>query len=351
MSEWILRDEILAAFHRWPVIVVFVLAGGLVGLAFAYILPSSYQASSELSVELNPYRALDDKYLSAFTNSEFRNTDDYKHWQMSQLTILVSSDDYLGETLTRLRQKDPYWLSVEIGELREILDVKWRNAGRWLLTAEGSSPVRAADALDTWLDVVLEKTNFAISRSRDLFQIELALRALNEELTALESRQARLDEIDADLDKTIQDLKAFPPDQSLGQTEHLQLLTMISQVANNDPSWELLFDAFPTSGAQVSKYIPWIEMVRETIRQELDAIRVAKQDLDERISSKNLEWESILHEGQGLSATLSLEKLNADPFEPERVRSNGLAALIGAILGLLVWMLMILFQITRRGYS
>lgn len=351
MSEWILRDEILAAFHRWPVIVVFVLVGSLIGLAFSFILPSSYEASAELSVELNPYRALDDKYLSAFTNSEFRNIDDYKHWQMSQLTILVSSDDYLSETLARLRQRDSYWLSVEIPELREILDVKWRNAGRWLLTAEEGSPARASDALDIWLNVVLEKTNYAISRSRELFQIELAIRALNEELTALESRQARLEEIDSILGEEIQDLNKIPPDESLGQDEHWRFFTMISQVAHNNPSWELLLDEFPAVGEPVSQYKSWIEMVRETIRQELEAIRVARQDMNERISSKNLEWESILHEGQGLSATLSLEKLNSGPFEAKQARATSLAALVGAILGLLVWMLILLFQITRRGYS
>jgi uncharacterized protein involved in exopolysaccharide biosynthesis len=350
MSEWFLRDEILAAFHRWPVIVVFVLVGSLIGAGFALIWPSTYQASTEFSVELNPYRALDDSYLSAFTNAEFRNIDDYKHWQMSQLTLLVSSDDYLGETLTKLRGRDSYWNSVEIPELREMLEVKWRNAGRWLLTAEASSPEQASDALGIWMDVVLEKTNYAISRSRELFQIELALRAFNAELSVIETRQAVLEEIDTNLKEATQELKIIPPDEPLAQIERWQLFTMSARAATNDPSWQLLMDEFPAIGALASQYISWIEMVRETIRLEIDASRVAKQDLSERITAKNTEWELILHEGQGLSATLSLEKSTAEPLEVKRARSYSLAALVGAFLGLLVWLLMTLFKITRRGY-
>ena len=91
MQEWVLRDELLAAFHRWPMIVLFSLVGTLLGLAFAYLWPASYRANVELSVELNPYRALDDQYVPEFADAEFRNIDDYKHWQMLQLSIVVLS--------------------------------------------------------------------------------------------------------------------------------------------------------------------------------------------------------------------------------------------------------------------
>lgn len=351
MIEWLLRDEILAAFHKWYVIVAFVLVGSLLGVGFAYIWPSSFQASTEISVELNPYRALDDKYVNAFAKAEFRNTDDYKHWQMSQLSLLVSSDEYLSETLTRLRQRDSYWQSVEIPQLRKALEVKWRNAGRWLMTAEAGSPEQAENALEIWRDVVLEKTNYAISRSRELFQIELALRALNEEHAALESRQDLLQEIDKNLEEALQEFRKMPPDEPLGQTERQQLFLEVSLVDDGALTWQKLFEELPADGTPTSQYISWIELVRELIPQELDAIRVAKEDLDERISAITLEWESILHEGKGLSATLSLEKLNTEPIEAIQARSTSLAALVGAILGLLAWIFMTLFQITRRGYS
>ena len=64
-----LRDEILAGFHRWPVIVAFALTGTLLGLVFTYFWPSSYRANVELSVELNPYRVLDDQYIPEFSNA------------------------------------------------------------------------------------------------------------------------------------------------------------------------------------------------------------------------------------------------------------------------------------------
>jgi hypothetical protein len=351
MSEWFLREEILAAFHRWPVIVAFVLVGSLIGIAFTFIWPSSFRASTEISVELNPYRALDDKYVAAFANAEFRNIDDYKHWQMSQLSMLVSSDDYVGETLNRLKRGDSYWQSVEIQQLREMLEVKWRNAGRWLLTAEAGSPEQAENALETWRDVILEKTNYAISRSQELFRIELAIRGLNEERAALESRRDLLQEIDKNLEVALQESRKIPPNEPFGQTERKQLFHEITQAADGNPSWQKLVDDFPADGAQTSQYITWIELARENIHQEMDAIRVTNRDLDERISAKTMEWESTLHEGQGLSATLFLEELNTEPIDAIRARSTSLAALVGAILGLLAWMFLTLFQITRTGYS
>ena len=126
---------------------------------------------------------------------------------------------------------------------------------------------------------------------------------------------------------------------------------MVAQVAGDELYWQKLLNSFPADGAPTSQYIAWIELVRENIRQELDAIRVAMKDLGERISMKTSEWESMLHEGQGLSATLSLEELNTAPIEATRVRSTSLSALVGAILGLLVWLFMTFLRITRRGYA
>ncbi|MGB5844900.1 MAG: hypothetical protein WBG94_10680, partial [Anaerolineales bacterium] len=58
MNEWVLRNEILAALHRWPVIVVFSLAGAMVAMVATFFWPSPYRANVEISVELNPYRIL-----------------------------------------------------------------------------------------------------------------------------------------------------------------------------------------------------------------------------------------------------------------------------------------------------
>lgn len=150
MTEWVLRDEIYKAAHRWPFIVLFILAGSLLGWGITYLLPSTYQASEEVSVELNAYRAPEDRYAAEYADTEFRNLDDYKHWQMSQLEVLVRSDAYLQETLNRLRKADSAWHAVEAPELRNMLKAYWRNAGRWRLTAENQDAGLARQAVQIW---------------------------------------------------------------------------------------------------------------------------------------------------------------------------------------------------------
>jgi hypothetical protein len=59
-----------------------------------------------------------------------------------------------------------------------MLQVYWRNAGRWRLTAENEDPDWARQAVQVWKEVVLEKTGEAVRESQSLFVTELRLRAL-----------------------------------------------------------------------------------------------------------------------------------------------------------------------------
>jgi hypothetical protein len=81
LEEWVLREEIYRAAHRWPLIVLFILVGSLIGWGIAYLLPAPYQASEEITS--NAYRAPEDRYVAEYAGQN-SHPDDYKHWQMSQ---------------------------------------------------------------------------------------------------------------------------------------------------------------------------------------------------------------------------------------------------------------------------
>lgn len=350
MKEWVLRDEILAAFHRWPVIVAFALTGMLLGLVFAYFWPSSFRAILELSVELNPYRVLDDKYLPEFTNAEFRNVDDYKHWQMLQLSIIVKSDPYLNETLVRLRERDLYWESVDIQDIREMLEADWRNAGQWLLVADAENSLRAKEVVETWQDVILDMTNDTIAQSRELFNLELTLRSLNDELVKNQLQQAALEEILDGLKAALRELDKAEGDLSLSEIDRIDLFTLANRIAEYASAGYVVVDGFPDEGDPVSEYTVWIEQAISIIEKDIGYSMRAGAALNEQITNVTSEWESGIQEAQGLSATLSLKKLQAIEPEVRQVRSYSLAALIGTLVGLLMWILVILIQITRKGY-
>ena len=217
MKKVVLRDEIFEAAHRWPIIVASVLVGSLIGILVSSIWPSPYRATLELSVGLNPYRVSDDDYISEFAGVPFRNADDYKYWQMLQLNALVLSDDYLDETLERLREIDEHWQEVSVEELRKIFQVYWRNAGTWRIAAEVSKTQLAEQAVETWRDVILEKTEASIASAQEIFLLELQIQAIRDSLLKVRIRSDLLLEVEETLvkfHKELRVLKKFRPNRS-----------------------------------------------------------------------------------------------------------------------------------------
>src|SRR5512139_1950407 len=127
--DWNLRANILGNAHRWPVVMLFVLAGSLLGLLLAFLWPTPYRAEAGLQVAYN-------------ADVHPRNPDDFKNWQMEQLDVLIHSDEVLHETLARLQSQDPSWNSYTLDEIRSKVHTYWRNAGEWRLVAEAPTPAQ-----------------------------------------------------------------------------------------------------------------------------------------------------------------------------------------------------------------
>lgn len=202
MNSWNPRTEILAAAHRWYWLAAAFLLGALLGWAVSFFWPSPYRAVQDVYVGLNLYRSAHDPYIAEAAqipkSSGYLNPDDYKHAQMSQLTALAFSDDYLSETLTRLRAEDPAaWEGTDLPALRAMLDIAWRNTGEWHFSAVDSDPRRAEQAVAAWVAVVTGKTAAAVDAARDLVAIDSELNAVAQAL------------VDAELDGRTEDAAAL----------------------------------------------------------------------------------------------------------------------------------------------
>ncbi|MEE9188932.1 MAG: hypothetical protein V3U36_06150, partial [Anaerolineales bacterium] len=242
---------------------------------------------------------------------------------------------------------DPYWDSIEMQDLREILNAKWRNAGQWLLAADAENSLGAVEAVATWRDVILNLTNDSIAHSRELFNLELTLRSLNDELVKNLLQGAALEETLGSLKNEFNELNNAEGDFPLSEPDRVDLFTLANQMAEGS---RVIVEEFPDDGAPVSDYSTWVERAILIVERDIDSSKVANVALNEQISSVTSEWELGINDAQGLSATLSLKKpQNIDP-EVRQVRSYSLAALIGTLVGLLLWILVFLIQITRKGY-
>ncbi len=351
MKTLVLREEIYAAAHRWPVIVASFLIGSLIGILVSVVWPSPYRATLELGVELSLYRATEDSYISEIAEVPFRNADDYKYWQMQQLNALVFSDAYLGETLSRLAETDEYWQGVTVQDLRDMFQVYWRNAGRWRLAAEVRESHYAAQAVETWRDVILEKTNDSITNARKIYLTDLQLQRTEDALLEAQTRLEQLAEFKGALVQWQEQVKGTSGAVALDPSERWWLMTLVSQAAGMNLGWQSLLDSIPPLEAALEEYIPWVEQVIIAIEAESAAIAIQIEELDRQSEILQSEWELALQDSDGLAATLMVEQLS--DMEPSLRQSRRFfsAALVGGMVGLLLWGMITLFKINRRSES
>jgi len=348
MKKVVLRDEIFEAAHRWPIIVASVLVGSLIGILVSSIWPSPYRATLELSVGLNPYRVSDDDYISEFAGVPFRNADDYKYWQMLQLNALVLSDDYLDETLERLREIDEHWQEVSVEELREIFQVYWRNAGTWRIAAEVSKSQLAEQAVETWRDVILEKTEASIASAQEIFLLELQIQAIRDSLLQARIRSDLLLEVEETLVKFHKELESLKNSDPIDPSERWRLLSLVSQAAGMNIGWQSLLDSFPESHADEEEYSSWLDEIVIHIGVESELLSNQVEVLERESDQVLAEWEQAVKDGDGLAATLTVEQISGFNMSVRQLRPTGIAALVGGLLGLLVWGVFTSLRIQRR---
>jgi hypothetical protein len=347
MKTLILRDELLKAAHHWPLIVGSFLIGSLGGLLVTFAWPSPYRANLELVVGLNPYRAYEDNYVAEIAEIPFRNADDYKYWQMQMLNTVVFSDEYLEQTLSNLMENDDYWENKSVEDLRSMLQVYWRNAGEWRLSAEASDPQHASQAVTIWQEVILDHTSSSITKAQDIYVLDQQMQTLQEMLFRDETRIEELSNISDTLNQWLGDM------QSINQSEQLEILTrwwlfsLVSRSAEMDPAWQSLLDAFPSADAPLSEYDTWVEKTMTSIEIDMEQLSTRINNIENQHANLLDEWKIALQDSDGLAATLSVEKDDNSEPNIRKLRPVPLGALVGGLLGVLIWGGITLIQLSR----
>lgn len=348
VNDWSLRKEFLTGAQRWPVIVLFVTAGALLGWLAALVWPSPSRASAGLYVGLDTYRALEDRNAETQAHLAFNYPDDYKNWQMGNLNAFVFSQPVLEVSLNTLREQDSYWQDLSFEEFSGMVDAYWRNPGKWRLTVDHADPQRAAQAAIVWRDVVLKAVNDAVANARATLMTDIELQGLASREAELLANQAALSEIEKNL-QALQSRLAAGPDSALGGTERMQVLAWAGQAAALNPAWQPLLDGFPAEDASAGDYLPWIEQALVLAGEDLSRQGTELAALAETRSALEQAYNESARGSGGFSSTLIVEKLSEGTEEIETLRPTGLLILVGGVLGLLAWTLVWLGRIALRG--
>jgi len=336
LNEWNPRAEILTATHRWPVIMLFILAGSLVGIAIAYLLPSPYRAEASLLVAYN-------------ADVHLRNPDDYKNWQMEQLNLFILSAEVLQETLDRLKTQDQTWSEITIDDLSDKLHVYWRNAGEWRLVAESPDPELADELVNTWEQVILEQIAAASVHASAVLSLSTNLDNLSNQRLELQLRATQLQQIRQALQSWIQATETSSSNEPLDTLEREFLLSRVSSLAGWHPLGIALLDSTPPSDAGALQYIPWLEEALVLLEEDLASIEPQTNQITSEYDEMYAAWSEELKASRGLTAFLIVEPLDQQPDSTLPTRPTRLLAFVGGLVGLLVWGLIWLARPIRQA--
>jgi hypothetical protein len=349
-NEWSFRDEVLSATHRWYLIVLFCLAGALAGWLVSLVVPSPHRATKELFVGLNISRSADDRFAVEHAGLPILSANDYKNWQMSSLNSVIYMDSVLDETLSRLRLVDPYWQNVSRQDLAEMLHVYWRNAGKWRLVAEHENPLYAAQAVIAWQDVIVEQVHTAVAQAQSALLISDEWKAIADRTARAESQVAGLEQIRRELFDWQADLSARPASQALAESDRLLLRQLFDQTGDPD-AWQSMLSIYPTPGSPNDAFIGWVDQALPLLEKQIRVSQARVDMLDRWQTDLSASYTDATNNSLGLSAELLVQKISDRKLEQITVRSTGIAILVGAAVGLILWALVWLVTPALRKNS
>ncbi len=347
-KNWTLREELYRVFHQWPSMIAFALVGCLLGWIIAFLWPSYHRATARIYVALDPYRAYSDAAFLALSKPKFRNIDDYKNWQLSQLEYVIYLDTFMDDTLARLRQEDPYWEGISREELREMLRADWHTTGIWELNADHLQAHHASQAAAAWGQVTLEKVQAAVQAARDTFMIDQERQVVVDERIQSERRLEAL--VAAGI--SLEQLRATIPESESGgvlsPNERKHLYAQVVNIADFTPAWSGVLNAFPAEEASSDAYQDWVDSVLAAIDTELPHLEARITTLNDQQVVLQSEYDKVANASYGLSPNITFERIENLPAGILRPSSQFM--LLGGFIGFTLWILLQVVRIARKGY-
>jgi hypothetical protein len=334
-NEWNLRSEILEITHRWPQVFIAFLLGSLLGWGVGLIFPTAHRAQSEIYVAYN-------------ADAVYRNPDDFKNWQFSELEAYIVSEDVLGETLNRLRKQDSYWQDISTEQLRERLRIYWRNAGRWRLVAEWREQVQATLLAKTWIAVILEKTSQAAKHAGEVLLLDSQFKDHAREELNIRLRTVQLSQLKKSM-QTWRDAHSPQQNQPLESLERWRLQFMVANVEELLSVKPDLLEHFPPPEAVASEYFPVVDQAITAIDVQLEFDSRQHDEVTTRLGELQDRLNEEMKASHNLTASLTVEPFSNGVSTARPVRLTSQMAIVGGVLGVLAWGLAFLGKLIRKA--
>ena len=342
MESWSLREEILKIINKWYLVLLFTILGGVAGLALSYILPAPYRATADLYVGIDITRVNEMQYLIPLANTEPLNLDDYKNWQLKQVSSILSSDEVILNTLEALGKPE------DLGSFKKDIDLYWYDTGVWQLEVIKLDKNEARKAVQAWLEEGNKKIERLLEISDVTARLDAQLFALADEIGSLKSRTSKLESFQNSAEEWQSVFSSQDQTQPLDDNLLTELNAWILVYRKSGQLWQIPVGDFPQPAAPVPHYVIWLEdaniLAEQDLQESLDQLSILEEDREKVLP----EYHEALDDSLGLSANLVLQPLSSD-VEVSQTRATGESVLGGGILGLLAWFIIAIVNISLSG--
>jgi hypothetical protein len=287
--------------------------------------------------------------VSFVAQQQFRIVDDYKNWQMSHLNDLVLTDDFMNETLRRLRDQDSAWNEHTPKDLRKTLRGVWRNVGQWHLVAEGRDPSLMTQAVNVWSEVILEMVGEAIEHSKNVVLLDVQLTDISETLVDLKVRKDVLQIIRIRLLEWREEIESLSDDQPVSSRTHWEISALVARASDWNSGWDTALDDAPSIGSFPADYIQWLDRMIPFVEQELQDLGAVIDVLEHRFDDIESVYRQETEQSRALASTLVIDKPDDAIPQVERVRPTGVLILVGGFMGLAIWAVIAFSNSSRRS--
>jgi hypothetical protein len=347
MDSWNIRDEIKNLTNQWYVVFLVILLGGLVGFCLSYLVPAPYRATADLYVGIDVTRVNEMEYLIPLAKEEPLNLDDYKNWQLKQVSSVILSELVLENTLAELAEEDAFWKEMTTSDFRKNLDIYWFDTGVWQLEVLNSDKSQAELAVQIWLDEGYKKLGELLEVSKTNAILDAQLFALADDIGLLKGRISRLETFLSSAEEWLDIFENAPPDDPLPEDLRDELDAWILVYRKNQQYWQVPVGNLPGKNGPVSQYISWLTSAKLIAQKDIEESRPQLALLVDDREAVLPEYHQGLEDSLGLSANIVLEPNISQPTV-DKVRSSGTMTLGGGILGIMVWLIYTLIMIEHN---
>lgn len=326
-NEFSLRDEILRIGSRWPYPILAFILGSLIGLGLSLLLPTQYRAETRIGVFYN-------------FDVIFRNPDDFKNAEMESLNTIVLSESVVNQTLNLLQGLDPYWNRFSITDLTPRMRVYWRNTGTWRLVVKVGDPSHATQLAQTWKQVVIDTVNQAIQSGAAMANLNQQIKSAAEQQVATQMRLTELTQIKSALEAWRSTASIQDGNQSMDIYQGWYLGSLVARVVLFDTTGRELLRATPKPSASILEYLPWVDRAIIILDEQFASIQNQIPLLASMLAEYIAQWNEAYTKSLGLSSYLRVESIpDVQPKIAEPIQTYSVTALVGGIMGTLIWVL------------